>query len=81
MPFCLQVISAWSEYKEPKNGKTIGFIREHSGYNYKSIVQAILETQHALPNFKSRLDIRFGLVTAAEKIKCWDIMGDQLVGY
>jgi tetratricopeptide (TPR) repeat protein len=65
--------------QEQKTGKTVGFIREHSSYNYQSIFEGILKTQRALPNFKSRLDIRFGIVEAAKIIKRWDIMGDQLV--
>lgn len=65
--------------RDPKTGETVGFIGQRGGYDEKLIVDGILKTKKSLPFFKSRLDIRFGIITAAERIKRWDLLGDQLV--
>lgn len=65
--------------QDQKTGETVGVIGHQERYDEKLVLDGILKTQNALQFFKERLDIRFGLVTAAEKIKRWDILGDQLV--
>lgn len=57
-------------------GEAVGFIRQGGD---EIIVNAIAQTQQALPAFSSRLDIHFGIVTIAAGIKRWDIVGNQLV--
>lgn len=62
-----------------KDGKIVGFIGEREQYYEKLILDGISRTESSLKYFKSRLDIRFGIVTASEQITRWDILGRQLV--
>ncbi len=47
--------------------------------NARLITDSISKTQNALKHFSSRLDIRFGVAIAAEKVSRWDIFGNQLI--
>lgn len=67
------------EVHDKDSGKVVGFIGNRGGYDEKLIVDGITKTQKALKSFNSRLDIHFGIVAIAEKIKRWDIVGNQLV--
>jgi tetratricopeptide (TPR) repeat protein len=62
-----------------KTGDAVGFLGYRDGYDKKLILDGVSKAQSALMYFKSRLDIRFGIVVAAKIIKRWDIVGDQLV--
>jgi tetratricopeptide (TPR) repeat protein len=64
--------------KDPATNEVIGFLGPRGGYDEELIFDGISRTQKALPYFKSRLDIHFGIVICAEKIKRWDIVGIQL---
>lgn len=64
---------------DPDTGKAVGFMGSRSDYNEKLIVDGIRRTQKALKHFNSRLDIYFGIVSIAERINRWDIIGEQLV--
>ena len=48
-------------------------------YDEKFILATISRIKIALKNFSNRLDIRIGLVVAAERINNWKIEGEQLV--
>lgn len=65
--------------RDQKTGEMVGFLGYREGYDEKLIVDGISKVQDALKFFKSRLDIRFGIVEAAKKIKRWDVAGKQLV--
>lgn len=65
--------------KDPKTGEIAGSIDESSEYDEKIILATISKTKIALKSFSTRLDIRIGLVIAAEKINNWTIEGEQLV--
>jgi tetratricopeptide (TPR) repeat protein len=56
-----------------------GYISNHNEYDKKLVLKGISETIKALPNFKSRLDIRFGIVIAALNIDRYDLVGNQFV--
>jgi tetratricopeptide (TPR) repeat protein len=62
--------------KGKDTGEAVGFIRQGGD---EIIVDAIAQTRQALPAFRDRLDIHFGIVTIAAAIKRWDIVGHQLV--
>jgi tetratricopeptide (TPR) repeat protein len=61
-----------------ESGEVVGFIGSRGGYDEKLIVNGITDTQKALESFSSRLDIHFGIVSVATRIKRWDIVGAQL---
>ncbi len=65
--------------RDPKTGKSVGFIGQRAGHDEKLVVDGISRANKSLPFFKSRLDIRFGIIAAAAEIKRWDLLGDQLV--
>jgi tetratricopeptide (TPR) repeat protein len=65
------------ELRNKDTGEIAGFIGSRPDENL--ILGGISQTQAAHKYFKSRLDIHFGIVTAAERIGRWDIVGDQLV--
>lgn len=60
------------------DGKSVGFMGPRSSYDEKLVLDGISRTESALSEFKSRLDIRFGLISAAERIKRWDIVARNL---
>ena len=62
-----------------KKGNVSGFIGVRNKFNEELIVDAINQTQQAISNFKSRLDIHFGVAVIAKQIKRWDIVANQLV--
>lgn len=62
--------------QQKDTGEAVGFIRQGGD---DIIVNAIAQTQQALPAFNNRLDIHFGIVAIASAIKHWDIVGNQLV--
>lgn len=62
-----------------KNNKKVGSLGEEVQLDDQLIREGILQTQSALPAFKSRLDIHFGIVAAAQEIKDWELFGNQLV--
>lgn len=64
---------------QSKDGEAVGFMGKREGYDAKLIADGISRTESSLQHFKSRLDIRFGIVTAAERIKRWDAVSRQLV--
>lgn len=65
--------------QDRSSGETVGFLGTRSELDEDLILDGISRTQSALPHFPERLDIRFGLVTVAERIKRWDLVGAQLV--
>lgn len=65
--------------KEKKSGKEAGYLGFRENYDEKMILDSVARTQAALPGFKSRLDIRFGIVTVLEKIEKWDLLSEQLL--
>lgn len=65
------------ELRDKKTGEIAGFIGSRPDENL--ILDGISQTQAALKYFKPRLDIHFGIISVAEKIGRWDIVGDQLV--
>lgn len=67
------------ELRDKDSGEPIGFLGERSFYNTELILDGINRTRSALKHFNSRLDIHFGIVHAAESIKKWDIVADQIV--
>jgi tetratricopeptide (TPR) repeat protein len=67
------------ELLEKDTGEVVGFIGSRGGYDEDLIVDGITQTQSALKFFRYRLDIHFGIVSVAERIQRWDIVGEQLV--
>ena len=67
---------ALSDPETHQPGGRIGF---DQSFDDKVILDAIEKTQKALPSFRARLDVRFGLVEAESRIKRWELVGDQLV--
>jgi tetratricopeptide (TPR) repeat protein len=65
--------------KDLNTGEIAGSIGESSEYDEKFILATISRIKIALKNFSNRLDIRIGLVVAAERVNNWKIEGEQLV--
>lgn len=65
---------------DPKTGEAIGFMGSRTDYNEKLIVDGLRRSQKALKkHFNTRLDIHFGIVSIAERVNRWDIVGEQIV--
>jgi tetratricopeptide (TPR) repeat protein len=62
--------------KDAKTGKD-AFVGSGVYEDADLILHGIGETQRALENFRDRLDIHFGIIHIAEKIKRWDIVSAQ----
>ncbi len=67
------------QLSDPKTGDAVGFIRERRDYDVDLIVQGIRRTQKALEHFPSRLDIHMGIVSIAQEMGRWDVVGEQVV--
>lgn len=67
------------ELKDQKTGKAVGFIGNRKVNGSELILDGIAKTQEALANFNDRLDIHFGIIHIASKIKKWDIVSAQSV--
>ena len=65
--------------KDPETGEVVGFMGHREAWDEPLVVDAIHRTQAALPGFRSRLDIHFGIVAVAERIGRLDLAADQLV--
>lgn len=61
------------------DGKPMGFLGHREEYGAKLISDGIERTELALPHFRARLDIRLGAITAAERIKRWDMVSRQMI--
>ena len=64
---------------DPETGDVKGYVGSRVEFDEGLIVSGITQTQASLPKFNSRLDIHFGIVSIAEQIGRWDIVGAQLV--
>lgn len=62
-----------------ETGETVGFLGTRGGYDETIIKDCISKVNAALPHFKERLDIHFGLVALAERINDWTLIGNQLI--
>ncbi len=65
--------------RERDSEKVVGFIGTRGGFDEPLVMDGIARTRAALPAFRERLDIHFGIVAVAERIGRWDVVGDQLV--
>lgn len=67
------------EIRDSKTGKPVGFMGRRGGYDSSMIRDAIEQTEEALPNFKSRLDVHIGMAYLAEEIKDWKMLSRLLM--
>lgn len=65
--------------KSMETGKVEGFLGERVQQDKKFIIDGIRKTQANLKYFPDRLDIHFGIVAIAERIKEKQIIGEQIV--
>jgi len=67
------------EVRNKNTGEQVGFIGNRTFEDSEIIVYGISETQKAIKHFNNRLDIHFGIIHIAAKIKRWDILSSQLI--
>ena len=67
------------DYGLSQNGKPVGFLGPGKTYDEALILDGIARVRAALPSFRARLDIHLGLLAAAERIRRWDVVGEQCV--
>jgi len=65
---------------DPETKKEEGYIGERTYTMDKTLIlDSIRATQKALPDFRDRLDIHFGIVAISGKIEEWGIVATQLI--
>jgi len=67
------------ELRDQDTGEVVGFVGSREAYDDALMIDGIRRTQKAIKEFNSRLDIHFGIIAVAERIKRWDIVGEQVV--
>ena len=64
------------ELRDQDTGEVVGFVGSREAYDDALMIDGIRRTQKAIKEFNSRLDIHFGIIAVAERIKRWDIVGE-----